>query len=144
MSPDALNDKSPGQTAKHDDPLSESGLLEDTQSLWQELIGLFSDRFRLAALETQRAGQSLVDMIITGVMVAVLLHGAWLGLVVAAVLWLVEHGVIASSAILLAVVFNLLLALILFSVIRCKGRNLKFPATQRSLQPPNPGQRFSK
>jgi len=35
-------------------------------------------------------------------MVAVLLIGAWLGLLAAAVLWLVEHGVVASSAILLA------------------------------------------
>jgi hypothetical protein len=110
-------------------------MLEDAQSLWHELRGLTHDRFRLAALETQRAGKSLVDMIVAGVMVGVLLIGAWLGLMAAAVLELLEHGVVAtSSAILLAVASNLLIALILFGVIRRKSRYLQFPATLRSFQ----------
>ena len=88
-------------------------MLEDAQSLLHELLGLTHDRFLLAALETRRAGESLVAMIVAGVMVAFLLSSAWLGLMAAAVLWLIENGVVASSAILLAVAFNLLLALIL-------------------------------
>ena len=107
-------------------------MLEDAQSLWHELRGLIHDRFRLAALETQRAGKSLVDMIVAGVMVGVLLISAWLGLMVAAVFGLVENGIAVSSAILLAVAFNLLLALILFGVIRRKSCYLQFPATLRS------------
>ena len=51
-------------------------MLEDGQSLWHELRGLTHDRFLLATLETQRAGKSLVDMIVAGVMVGVLLIGA--------------------------------------------------------------------
>lgn len=48
-------------------------------------------------------GNGLVDMIVAGVMVGVLLIGAWLGLMVAAVLELVDHNVmVTSSAILLA------------------------------------------
>jgi hypothetical protein len=141
MDPDALEDKTPGQTAMRDDPLSYSGLLEDVQSLWHELQGLTHDRFRLAALETQRAGKSLVDMIVAGVMVGVLLIGAWLGLMAAAVLDLVEHGMVASSAILLAVASNLLIALILFGVIRRKSRYLQFPATLRSFQTTPSGRR---
>ncbi len=117
------------------------GVLEDAQSLWQELRELSHDHFRLAALETQRAGDSLVSMIIAGVMVAVLLIAAWLGLLAAAVLWLIERGVVANSAILLAVVFNLLLSLILFAVIRRKSRYLQFPATLRSLRPMPPERR---
>ena len=110
-------------------------MLEDAQSLWHELGGLIHDRFRLVALETQRAGKTLVDMIMAGVMVGVLLIGAWLGLMAAAVLELVEGGVVAtSSAILLAVASNLLIALILFGVIRRKSRYLQFPATLRSFQ----------
>ena len=116
-------------------------MLEDAQSLWHELRGLINDRFRLAALETQRAGKSLVDMIVAGIMVAVLLISAWLGLLIAAVLGLVAHGMVASSAILLAVAFNLLLTLILFGVIRRKSRYLQFPATLRSLQPMPSGRR---
>ncbi|CCE24241.1 conserved protein of unknown function [Methylotuvimicrobium alcaliphilum 20Z] len=45
----------------------------------------------------------LVDMVVAGVMVGVLLIGAWLRLMAAAVLELVDHNVVAtSSAILLA------------------------------------------
>ena len=71
MDPDAIGDDTPGQTATRGDPVSGSGVLEDAQSLWHELRGLTHDRFRLAALETQRAGKSLVDMIMAGVMVGV-------------------------------------------------------------------------
>ncbi|MFA6164592.1 MAG: phage holin family protein [Methylobacter sp.] len=121
--------------------MSDSGVLDDAQSLWNELRGLTHDRFRLAALETQRAGKSLVTMIVAGVMVAGLLSSAWLGLMAVAVLELVKNGIVVSSAILLAVAFNFLLALILFVVIRRKSRYLRFPATLRNLQPVPPRHR---
>jgi hypothetical protein len=73
-------------------------------------------------------------MIMVGVMVAFLLSSAWLGLMAAAVLGLIDNGVMASSAILLAVAFNLLLVLLLCRVLRRKSRYLQFPATLRSLQ----------
>ncbi len=86
MDPNAeKEDKRPGQTTANGDLLSGSDLLDDAQSLWYELRGLNHDRLRLAALEPQRAGMSLIVMIVAGVMVAVLLNGAWLGLVAAAV-----------------------------------------------------------
>lgn len=141
MNSDAITDEIPGQTATHSNPLNDSGILKDAQSLWHELRELSHDHFRLAALETQRAGKSLVEMIAAGVMIAVLLIGAWLGLIAAAVLWSIEHGIVPSSAILLAVASNLLVALILYGVIRYKSRYLKFPATQRSLQPIPTGQK---
>ena len=134
MDRNTLEDETPRQTATHSDPVSDSTLLEDAQSLLHELRGLTHDRFRLAALETRRAGESLVSMIMAGVMVAFLLSSAWLGLMAAAVLGLIDNGVVASSAILLAVAFNLLLALILCRVIRRKSRYLQFPATLRALQ----------
>ncbi|WP_374089599.1 phage holin family protein [Methylomicrobium lacus] len=139
MDPDAEKDETPGSTATCDATASDSGVLEDARSLWHELLELSHDRFRLAALETQRAGESLVAMIMVGVMVAVLLSAAWLGLMAAAVARLVEYGVVMSSAILLAVAANLLLALILCGVIRRNSRYLQFPATLRSIQPIPPG-----
>lgn len=141
MDPDAVEDETPGQAATRGDPVTRSGVLEDARSLWHELRELTHDRFRLAALETQRAGKSLVTMIVAGVMIAVSLSGAWLGLLAAAVLGLIENGVAASSAILLAVAFNLLFALILWGLIRSKSRYLQFPATLRSLQPIPPASR---
>ncbi len=141
MGPDAVEDEPPGQTTTRGDPMSSSGVLEDVQSLWYELRGLTHDRFRLAALETQRAGESLVAMIVAGVMLAILLSGAWLGLMVAVVLWLVEHGLAASSGLLLAVAVNVLVVLIPYAVILRKRRYLRFPATLRSLQPLPPSRR---
>jgi uncharacterized membrane protein YqjE len=137
----AMEDEMPGQTATHGEPMNSSGVLEDAQSLWYELRGLTHDRFRLAALETRRAGESLVSMIMLGVMIAILLSCAWMGLMAAAVLWLIDNGVVASRAILLAAAFNLLFGLILFGVIRRKSRYLQFPATSRSLQPAHPRRR---
>ena len=142
MNPDAVKDETSGQTAQRGDPLSGSGVWEDAQLLWHELRGLSVDRFHLAALETQRAGDSLVSMIISGVMIAVLLMSAWLGLQAAAVLVLIENGFDASSVILLAVAANLLLTLILFGVIRRKSRFLQFPSTLRSLQSITPERRL--
>jgi len=141
MDRNTLQDETPGHTAMHSDPVSGSTLLEDAQSLLHELGGLTHDRLRLAALETRRAGESLVSMLIAGIMVAFLLSSAWLGLMTAAVLGLIDNGVMASSAILLAVAFNLLLALILFRVMGRKSRYLQFPATLRSLQTQHPGRR---
>ena len=134
MDRNTLEDETLRQTAMHSDPVSGSTLLEDAQSLLHELGGLTHDRLRLAALETRRAGESLVSMIMAGVMVAFLLSSAWLGLMASAVLGLIGNGVVASSAILLAVALNLLLALILYRVIRRKSRYLQFPATLRALQ----------
>jgi hypothetical protein len=141
MDRNSVEDETPGQTATHGDPVSGSTVLEDAQSLLHELRRLTHDRFWLAALETRRAGESLVSMIMAGVMVAFLLSSAWLGLMAAAVLGLIDNGVMASSAILLAVACNLLLVLLLCRVLRRKSRYLQFPATLRSLQAKPPGRR---
>jgi hypothetical protein len=102
--------------------------------LWQELCQLSENQFLLVALETRRAGESLVDMIVAGVMVAILMTTAWLGLMAALVLKLLEHGILVSTAVLVAVTGNVLLALVLGGVIRYKRRYLQFPATCRSVQ----------
>lgn len=139
MNPSTLKDQASAQTAQGGEPQNGAGVLAEAQLLWDELRGLGVDRIRLAALETQRAGDSLVSMLISAVMVAVLLLSAWLGLQAAAVLLLIENGFAPSSVILLTVAANLLLTLILFGVIRRKSRFLQFPSTLRSLQPLSQG-----
>jgi hypothetical protein len=134
MATDFEGRQTPGHAGTSDDPDSRSRVLEEVQSLWDELRALAHDRFRLAALETQQAGKSLVGMIVAGIMLAVMLSGAWLGLVAAAVMALVRTGLAWSEALLLAVAMNLLFALILWGMIRRKSRYLQFPATLRSFQ----------
>ncbi|MXS83542.1 phage holin family protein [Nitrosomonas oligotropha] len=127
------------------DSLSEndSGVTDDLKSLWHELRELNHMHFRLLALEAQQAGNSLVVMIVAGIMAAVVLSVAWLGFLAAVILALNQYGILTDYIllILLTVVLNLLLALVLWSVIRSKGYYLRFPATFRSLRsmPPAPG-----
>jgi len=132
----AVADNSPGPSAAPIDPEAAGGAFEQAQSLWHALRGLTHGRLRLAALEAQRAGESLVAMIVAGLLLAILLGGAWLGLLAAAVLRLVEQGATPSSAVLLAVALNGLATLVLCALIRQKSRYLRFPATLRSLQAP--------
>lgn len=134
MNPDTAN-ASIEHSSLNVEPQRGSGLLNDIQSLLHELRELSHDHFLLAALETRRAGQSLVTMLVAGVMVALLLNGLWLGLLTAGAVWLVENGLKASSAILLTVAFNLLLLLIFLGIIRRQSRYLQFPALLHSLKP---------
>jgi hypothetical protein len=134
-------DRTSEQDASNGEPLSNANVLKDIQSLWYELRELSHDHFRLAALETQRAGVSLVSMIVTGVMLAFLMNAVWFGLMAAVVFSLIENGLETSSAILLAVAFSLLLMLILIGVIRRNSYYLQYPAIIRSLQPMPPAHR---
>lgn len=133
MKTNAANDASIKHSTTQNE-LHDSKVLQEAQSLWHELRALLLNRLQLAVLETRRAGESLVTMIIAGVMVAVLLNGAWLGLMLAGVQILIEQGVVMSTAILLAVAANLFIALLLCGVIRRKSHYLQFPALLTSLQ----------
>jgi len=135
MKPDVLEEGTPLQAGADSSSPGGHDILNDVRLFWDELRGLSHARFRLAALETQRAGLNLVAMLEAGVMVAVLTSTAWLGLMAVGVLRLIENGVVTSTAILLAVVLNLLVSLLLCAEIRRKSNYLKFPAIQRSLQP---------
>lgn len=120
----------------HEPVAEDSTLLNEAKSLWLEVTGLLHGRLELAALETQQAGKSLVGMIITGVIVALLLVSAWLGLLSAAILWLIHIGLMTSLAVLLGVIVNLLLAALLYQSIQRQSRHLGWPATLRSLDKP--------
>jgi hypothetical protein len=112
---------------------------KEARLLWHDLRGLARDHFELAALETQRAGESLVAMVVAGMLVAGFLLSAWLALMGAALLALISHDVMATgSALLVAVFVNLLIALVLWRVIARLSHRLRFPANARSLQPASP------
>ena len=101
MDPTTAGEQTAGSRATSSDPGHRAGLSKEAELLWCELRGLAHDHLQLAALETQRAGESLVTMITAGMIVAGLLLSAWLGLVGAAVLALTGSGVIANDSALL-------------------------------------------
>lgn len=116
------------------------GLFEGAGGLIREFQGVAHDYVVLAALETKRAGMSLVIMLAAGVMMAILLVSAWLGLVTAAVFGMIAAGLAAWLAILIAVVANLAFAGALYGVIHFKRRYLAFPATVRNLRASRQGE----
>jgi hypothetical protein len=128
--------QSVGSRAASSDPDRRAAVPQEAKLLWQELRGLAHDRLELAVLETQRAGESLVAMVVAGMLVAGLVLSAWLGVLGAALLALTSRGVMATgSALLLAVALNLAIALMLWRHIGRLSHDLRFPANGRSLEP---------
>ena len=112
----------------------EPGLLDNAQALWHDLRGLAHDHLQLAALETQRAGKSLVTMLACAVAAGLLLVTAWLGLMAAGAVGLVALGLHPGLALMLVAALNVAAACLLFVLIRRSSRDLRFSATVRSLQ----------
>ncbi len=132
----------PGNVGDHSErPPSEAsgrdpGLLEVGRLLERELRGIVHDHLVLAALETRQAGESLVRIIVMGLITACLLSTAWLALVGAAVLVLVQHTLLpASIALLLVFAVHCLVAMLLIAAIRKRSKSLLFPATISRLEP---------
>jgi uncharacterized membrane protein YqjE len=116
-------------------PAQDAGGVAGVATLWSDLLGLFRDHVEVAVLELQRAGESLVTIIAYAVLAGVLLAAAWLAAASVVVLWLIEHGIAGSAAMLLAVALNLFGVYALLRAIRRRGLHFGFPATLRSLAP---------
>lgn len=114
------------------------GILDNVKVIWGELVDLFNDSLHLFALETKQAGESLVKMIAAGVMVALLLGSAWLCLLGAIIFGLIELGLIASVAMLLAMLSNLLLAGLFYWFIQQQAKKIGWSASINSLKSMNP------
>lgn len=125
--------------ASSDNPGNSPGLLEEIRLLGRELRATAHSQVRLAALETRQAGESLVSIIAAGLIAAGLVFSAWLALVGAVMMALVERDLMTTStALLLAMSANVLIAVTLIAAIRRKSRRLLLSATVNSLAPPPP------
>lgn len=123
-------------SASPDKPGNSPGFLDEFWLLGHELRAAAYSRVRLAALETRLAGESLISIIAMGLIAAALIFSTWLALIAAVMLALVERGLVnASTASLLAMAANILVAVVLIAAIRRKSRRLLFSATVNSLAP---------
>jgi len=119
-----------------EEPGREPGLLEEARLLERELRGVAYDHLSLAALETRQAGESLVRIVAMGVITACLLLSAWLALVSASVIVLVQHSLVTTSgALVLVFAVHLLVAMLVIAAIRRRSKLLLFPASVRSVAP---------
>lgn len=114
----------------------EPGLLETVRLLGRELREAVHDHLFLAALETRQAGESLVRIIAMGLFTACLLLTAWLALVGAVVMMMVQYSLLtAGSALMLVFAVHCLFAMLLVAAIRRRSRCLLFPETISRLEP---------
>lgn len=112
-----------------------ASLTRQWQALLQDLPGLLTDRLALLSLELQRAARALGQIVVLGVVAAILGVTAWLLLWLGAVRLLTMAGWTLEVALLVALlVHGLALALV---VQRLRGLipRLALPATRRHLLP---------
>jgi hypothetical protein len=112
-----------------------AGLIDNAVALWDDLRSVAHDHLELAALEAKRAGQSLVAIVVYGVVIAILAVTAWMGIVTAAVLGLIQLGLNPSLSVLIGVAVNLAGAFGLVLLIKQASQALRFPATVKALKP---------
>ncbi len=76
-----------------------------------------------------------MSIIVMGLIAACLLSTAWLALIGAMVIILVQHSLMtASSALMLVFAIHCLGAMLLFAAVRKRSRYYMFPATMRQLK----------
>ena len=112
----------------------------DGETLFQSAGGLFaaisellSDGLRLATLEARLAVLSLAAILALAIGGAVLLVTAWLLLVAAGSMWLMQHGFSWELTLFGGALINGVLGVIMLAMIARFGRNLFFNATRRQL-----------
>jgi len=111
------------------------GIVAELSGAFAGARGLLSNLLDLFGLEARRAGLMLVLMLACGVIGAVLIVAAWMGLLAALVLWAVALGVEWQAALGAVALANLAAALALFWLCARVSRTLAFPATRRELRP---------
>ena len=109
-------------------------LLQQLKALARELPGLVSDRVELLTLELQRAAQSLVQIVMLTVAIAILGVTVWFALWAALISLLVHGGLPLLAALLLTVAIN---ALVNRGRGRPCARAAAAPATARHATPPD-------
>lgn len=98
------------------------------------LKALVQDHALLAVLEVQRAGISLVKMIVAGIVISILVVSAWMGIVAALVGWAIGQGANWALAILIAALVNIVVAVALAFWAKKQVPDLLFAATVRQLR----------
>lgn len=114
-------------------PPPQPSLLQSLQAVWRELPGLINDRVDLLALEVQRAGKALMQILALVVVAAILAVTAWLALWGVVVGLLMTLGLHWSLALLGALLVNVGAAWWAVARVRSLTPALRLPATRRHL-----------
>jgi hypothetical protein len=114
----------------------EASLWHTLKSVLGDLPGLVSDRVQLLALELQRAGLALAQIVALATVAAILASTAWLALWTGAAFALVQAGLTWGWVLVAVILLNLAAAALAVRRARALLRWLALPATFRHLTLP--------
>ena len=114
-------------------PLPTAGLIDEASGALASVRVVFSSFLQLLTLEARRAGLALMWMVALGVVAAVCIVAAWLGLMAALAMWAVSLGLHPIAAVIAIAVFNTAGAAGLIFVCIGMSRDLLFSATRRQV-----------
>jgi hypothetical protein len=116
------------------EPAGEESLTQVLGTLTGSITAVFSKSLRLLALESRLAALSLSTMLCLAVVVALLFVSAWLALLAAIAVWLVQTTTIGWGLALFGITLvNIALMFPVMYLIRRLSRNLLFNASRRQL-----------
>ena len=120
------------QIGVHSVPLT-AGVLDELSVALASARAALSNFLDLLSLEARRAGLMLTWMIVCGVVAAIFIITAWLGLMLAVALGAMSLGVPAPAAVTAVAVINGVAGAVLIYVCKGMSRSLLFSASRRQL-----------
>lgn len=118
--------------------LPSAGVLDELSSALASARAALSNFLDLMSLEARRAGLALMWMVAWGLVAAVCIVAAWLGLMAALAMWAVSLGFPALAAVIAVAVINLVAGAVLIYVCIGMSRDLLFSATRRQMAGKSP------
>lgn len=110
-----------------------AGVLDELSGAFASARATLSNFLELMSLETRRAGLALLWMVVWGLVAAICIVAAWLGLMTVLVMWAVSLGFPPIAAVITVAVINLAAGAVLIYVCISISRNLLFSATRRQV-----------
>jgi uncharacterized membrane protein YqjE len=114
-----------------DEPTRDGSLGATLRGVWSELRSVAREHAMLAVLEAQRAGFNLAYLLAGVLVVSVLGVTAWLALITAGVMWMVQREAPWPGVLLLAALLNLAGAAFIAFWLKRQVSEMPFAATLR-------------
>lgn len=120
--------------AHADTRMPTAGVLDEFSSALASAHSALSNFLDLLSLEARRAGLMLTWMIVCGVVAAICVVTAWLGLMLAVAMAAISLGVPAPAALIAVAVINSATGVVLIYVCIGMSKSLLFSATRRQVE----------
>ena len=113
--------------------LPAAGVMDELSNVLATARAAFSNFLDLISLEARRAGLALMWMMAWGLVAAICIVVAWLGLMAALAMCAVALGFSPIAAVIVTALINLLAGVMLINVCMRISRDLLFSATRRQV-----------